>query len=78
MSNPSYKNARILELLPESLNDFIGPDQTLLYENSDELNEFIKRERIQLTENTEVRQFLDQIIHENYRNIITKKIRFNL
>ena len=78
MSNPSYQNARILELLPESLNDFIGPDQTLLYENSDELNDFIKSERIQLSEHDDVARFLDQVIAENYRDIITKKIMFNL
>jgi len=64
--------------LPESLNDFIGPDQTLLYENSDELNDFIKSERIQLSEHDDVARFLDQVITENYRDIITKKIMFNL
>jgi len=67
-----------LELLPESLNDFIGADQTLLYEDSDELKEFIEREKVQICESTEVAQFLDKIIDGHYRDIITKKIMFNL
>ena len=78
MSNPSYANARIMELLPESLNDFIGPDQTLLYEDSDEFKEFFENESINPSNNDEVAQFLDQILTESYRKIITKQIRFNL
>ena len=78
VSNPSYANARIMELLPESLNDFIGPDQTLLYEDSDEFKEFFENESINPSNNDEVSQFLDQILTESYRKIITKQIRFNL
>lgn len=77
VSNPSYKNARILEILPESLNDFISKDQTLLCE-SEELKEFIDREKIQISENKAVIQFIDQIINENFLNIVSKKILFRV
>ena len=79
VSNPSYSNARILELLPESLNDFISQDQELLYEDSDELNEFMEKEKVHVNKNAnDVALFLDQVINENYKNIIMKKIMFNL
>ncbi len=79
VSNPSYSNARILELLPESLNDFISPDQELLYEDSDELNEFMEKEKVHVNKNSnDVALFLDQVINENYKNIIMKKIMFSL
>ena len=79
VSNPSYSNARILELLPESLNDFISPDQELLYEDSDELKEFMEKEKVLVNKDTnDVALFLDQVINENYKNIIMKKIMFNL
>ena len=77
VSNPSYANARILEILPESLNDFISNDQTLLCENED-FKSFIETERIQLCENTVVTQFINQIINENMLSIITKKIHFKI
>ena len=75
VSSPSYANARILEILPESLNDFISKDQTLLCEG-DEFKDFIEKERIQVFENTAVNQFLDEIINENYLRVITKKVQF--
>lgn len=77
VSNPSYKNARILELLPESLSDFITPDQNLLCE-SEEFKNFIDTEKLEVFENTAVNQFLDQIINENFLRVITKKIQFKL
>ncbi len=77
VSNPSYTNARILEILPESLNDFISPDQTLLCEG-EEFKEFIDSERIQICENTTVSRFIDEIIHESFLPIISKKITFKL
>jgi len=77
VSNPSYANARILEILPESLNDFISNDQTLLCENED-FKSFIETERIQICENTVVTQFINQIINENMLSIITKKIHFKI
>lgn len=78
VSNPSYSNARILELLPESLNDFISPDQTLLYEDTDELREFMETEKVQVTNYNDVALFLDQVLSESYRDIIAKKIMFKL
>jgi hypothetical protein len=78
VSSPSYSNARILELLPESLNDFISPDQTLLYEDTDELRNFMETEKVQVTNHNDVAQFLDQVLSESYRDIITKKIMFKL
>ena len=78
VSNPSYSNARILELLPESLNDFISPDQTLLYEDTDELREFMETEKVQVTNYNDVASFLDQVLSESYRDIIAKKIMFKL
>jgi len=77
VSSPSYNNARILEILPESLSDFITPDQNLLCESEDFKN-FIETERLQIFENTAVNQFLDQIINENFLRVITKKIQFKL
>lgn len=78
VSNPSYQNARVLEILPESLNDFISPEQTLLCEDNDELREFIERERIQICENDSVKKFIDQIINENYLRVVAQKVQFKL
>lgn len=75
VSSPSYNNARILEILPESLNDFMTADQTLLCE-SDEFKDFIEKERVQVFENTAVNQFLDEYINESFLRVITKKVQF--
>ena len=76
VSNPSYQNARILEILPESLSDFISSDQTLLCESED-YNEFINSENIQKFKNTANQEFLNKIITEHFKTEI-KKIRFKL
>jgi hypothetical protein len=74
VSNPSYTNARILEILPESLSDFISSDQTLLTESED-FSEYIKSDHIQKFENTANLEFLNKIITEHF-NTAVKNIRF--
>jgi len=74
VSNPSYVNARILEILPESLSDFISSDQTLLTESED-FSEYIKSDHIQKFENTANLEFLNKIITEHF-NTAVKNIRF--
>lgn len=78
VSNPSYSNARILEILPESMSDFITSDKQLLCE-SEEFKTFVETEGIKLPEtNQDVYKFLNSVINENFINIISKKIIFKI
>lgn len=78
VTSPSHDNARILEVLPESLNDFITKDQDLLYE-ADGFKEFIENEGVSLDKtDNDVRRFLNEIINEQFHQVISKKIYFKL
>ncbi len=77
VTNPSHDNARVLEILPESLNDFISQDQELLYE-ADGFKEFLEMEGLNLDRNNPVKRFLNEIINEQFHQVISKKIHFKL
>lgn len=78
VSNPSFTKARVMELLPESLVDFISPDQDMLYE-CDEFREFLESESIDLSKpNDNVQRFINDIINENFLPIISKQIYFKI
>lgn len=76
VSNPSYQNARILEILPENMSDFISNDQQLLCESQD-FKTFIENESIQVPDiNTDIYKFLDNVINESLVDVISKKVIF--
>jgi hypothetical protein len=77
VSNPSYGNARVLEILPESLSDFISSDQSMLYEG-EELQNFMETEGMSFDRTPPaIHKFISEVINENFLSVITKKIIFN-
>ncbi len=77
VSNPSYGNARVLEILPESFSDFISHDQTMLYEG-EELQTFMETEGLNLQQTpSDISNFIHEVIHENFLDVVTKKIIFH-
>ena len=77
VSNPSHTNARVMEFLPESDMGFLSNCETLICEG-EEIS-LLETEQITICEgNYCVRKFIDDIIAEQFMDIIVKKIKFNL
>jgi len=73
VSNPSHVNARIIKFLPENFNDFIPDNAMSFMESVDELD----LNQVMVCEGGQcVMRFVDDIIRENFNNIITDKIKF--
>lgn len=75
VSNPSHATAKVLEFLPESASDFMS-GRTVLCE-ADELN-ILDKDHVTITDgDSMIVKFIDDIINEQFFDIISKKIRFN-
>jgi len=78
VSNPSHANSRIMEFLPESDMSVLNQTDTILAEDV-ELNLLNDQDQITVCENGYcVRQFMDDVIHEQFMKMIGKGLRFNL
>ncbi len=73
VSNPSHVEARILKFLPESCNDFIPTDSMSLMESVDDMD----LSQTMVCEGGQcVMKFVDDIIREQFNEIISNKIKF--
>jgi hypothetical protein len=76
VSNPSYINARVLEFLPESANEFI-PEHNLICEG--EYVDILGRDQIIVSEgDSMIIRFIDDIINERFESVISKGIKFKI
>lgn len=76
VSTPSHANARMMEFLPESVQDFRG-DSDVLYEGHD--LSLLEAEDIYISDSSQcVEQFIEEIIQEKFGNIISGNIRFRI
>jgi len=74
VSNPSHINARVLEFLPETANEFI-PDSNMICEG--ETLELLGKDRIAISEgDSMVIRFIDDIINERFESVVSKGIKF--
>jgi hypothetical protein len=76
VSNPSHANARVLEFLPESAQEFV-PERNVIYENSD-LDLLMSDQVNVIVNNSNVLKFIDDIINERFMEVASKKIRFRI
>lgn len=77
VSNPSHANARIMEFIPESDMSILNNASSLLCENVEV--GLLESDHIQICENGYcVTRFLDDIISEQFMNVISKKIKFRI
>ena len=78
VSNPSHANSKIMEFLPETDLSILSQADTILAEDV-ELDLLNDQDQITICENGYcVRQFMDDVIHEQFMNVIGKGLRFNL
>lgn len=76
VSNPSYSNSRVVEFLPETDMSLLEGSSVMMERNDQVL---LENEHIVVCErNYCVRKFIDEIIHECFSEIITKKIKFRI
>lgn len=74
VSNPSHVNARVLEFLPETANEFI-PDNNVICEG--EMLDLLGKDRIAISEgDSMVIRFIDDIINERFDSVVSKGIKF--
>jgi hypothetical protein len=74
VSNPSHVNAKVLEFLPESANEFI-PDGDLICEG--EMLDILGKDQIVISEgDSMVVRFIDDIINERFESVVSKGIKF--
>jgi hypothetical protein len=77
VSNPSHQNSRVLEFIPENDTSILEGANSLLYEG-EELT-LLENESVTICDgNCCVTKFLDDIIHENIMEILSKGIRFSI
>lgn len=74
VTNPSHENSRIMEFLPENDFSLLDGCNTLIYEGQE--LELLKDDEIDLCEGNNVKNFLDDVIRENFRHVVSKKIKF--
>ncbi len=73
VSNPSHDNARILKFLPESCNEFVPENSMSLMESVDQMD----LDQTMVCEGGQcVMKFIDDIIRENFNEVISNKIKF--
>lgn len=76
VSNPSHKDAKILEFLPEHCDEYIPDSSSVIYENDDSL---LRVDNIHLLENDPiVESFIEEIVNEEFLSIISKNIKFKI
>jgi hypothetical protein len=76
VSNPSHVNARVLEFLPESANEFI-PVGNVICEA--EMIDILSKDQITISEgDSMVIRFIDDIINERFESVVSKGIKFKL
>ena len=76
VSNPSYTNARVMDFLPESSNEYMSYNGNLLCE-SDEMV-ILHENGITIDNGNSVLTFLNEIIDDRFLNIISNGIRFKI
>jgi hypothetical protein len=75
VSNPSHANARVLEFLPETANEFIPDGSSMLCEG--EMMDMLDKDHIAISEgDSMVIRFIDDIINERFESVVSKGIRF--
>lgn len=74
VSNPSYSNARVMEFLPESSMDFVSKNGNLLCESEDLV--ILHENGITIDNGNSVLTFLNEIIDDQFMDIISNGIRF--
>ena len=68
VSNPSHINARVLEFLPESANEFIP--ESMICET--EMMDILGKDKIMMSEgDSMVLRFIDDIINERFESVIS-------
>jgi len=76
VSNPSHVNARVLEFLPETANEFI-PDGNMICEA--EMLDILGKDQIAISEgDSMVIRFIDDIINERFESVVSKGIKFRI
>lgn len=77
VSNPSHANAKVLEFLPESANDFIPDRDSLICEG--EMLDILGKDQIVVSEgDSTVIRFIDDIINERFESVVSKGIKFKI
>lgn len=77
VTNPSHQNARVLNFIPESANEFISEASDKLLCESQEFMELIEKDRLRICEGNQcVMRFIDDIINEQFIDVINRKIVF--
>ena len=77
VSNPSHANARIMEFLPETDMSLLKNCDSIICEGQ----EFGLLQEDQVTiceDNYCVRKFIDDVIAEQFMNVISKKVTFRI
>ena len=76
VSNPSHINAKVLEFLPESANEYI-PEHNLICEG--EYVDILGKDQIVVSEgDSMVIRFIDDIINERFEDVVSKGIKFRI
>lgn len=77
VSNPSHVNSKIMEFLPESSQEFGGENMSIVCEASE--LEILNEQNIQVYDGvSSVAKFVDDIINEQFVDVISSKITFFL
>jgi len=76
VSNPSHANSKIIEFLPEQDNFIFKEDNILIHEGV-EIG-VLEVDNIHIDKNTGTSVFLDQLIQESFRKMISKDIIFRI
>ncbi|HQF36915.1 MAG TPA: hypothetical protein PLL26_04725 [Candidatus Dojkabacteria bacterium] len=77
VSNPSHANAKVLEFLPESANEFIPDNSTMICEG--EMLDILGKDRIVVSEgDSMIIRFIDDIINERFETVVSKGIKFKI
>lgn len=76
VSNPSHANARILEFLPESVNDYGSGG--LMYESVDDINYLAENDNVNFEEANNIqRAYVHDVINNNFKSAL-KQIKFKI
>lgn len=78
VSNPSHSNARIMQFIPETDTSLFQEEQQLICEGQDFT--LLESDRINVTNNScvVVREFVDNVIAEQFMSVLNKKIMFSI
>ena len=74
VSNPSHANAKVLEFLPESANEYVSGGNVIC---EGEMIDLLDKDHIAMSEgDSMVIRFIDDIINERFESVVSKGIRF--